>query len=72
MRRLWADVILVLLVMCLAGCKRWDTEYQEITIKENRDGGFMYMGNKILDDGINSIPGYQYRIRMSCGDNDID
>ena len=32
----------------------------------------MYMGNKILDDGINSIPGYQYRIRMSCGDNDID
>ena len=59
LRRLWADVILVLLVMCLAGCKRWD-------------GGFMYMGNKILDDGINSIPGYQYRIRMSCGDNDID
>jgi hypothetical protein len=44
----------------------------ELTIKENRDGGFMYMGNKILDDGINSIPGYQYRIRMSCGDNDID
>ena len=24
----------------------------ELTIKENADGSFMYMGNKILDDGI--------------------
>ena len=37
----------------------------ELTIKEDADGGFKYMGNKILDDGINRIPDYQYRIRVS-------
>lgn len=26
------------------------------------DGGFRYLGNKILDDGISNIPEYQYRI----------
>lgn len=37
----------------------------ELTIKENADGSFMYMGNKIQNDGINRIPDYQYRIRVS-------
>lgn len=37
----------------------------ELIIKENADGSFMYMGNKILNDGINRIPDYQYRIRVS-------
>lgn len=37
----------------------------ELTIKENADGNFMYMGNKILNDGMNRIPDYQYRIRVS-------
>ncbi len=44
----------------------------ELTIKENSDGSFMYLGNKILDGGINNIPGYQYRISTPCGGNDID
>ena len=39
----------------------------ELTIKENADGSFMYMGNKILDDGINRITDYQYRIKVSDG-----
>lgn len=43
----------------------------ELIIKENSDGSFMYMGNKILDDGINNIPDYEYRIRSSyCDDSD--
>ena len=37
----------------------------ELTIKEDADGSFKYMGNKILDDGINRKPDYQYRIRVS-------
>ena len=37
----------------------------ELTIKENADGSFMYMGNKILDDGIDRIPQYHYRIGVS-------
>ena len=40
--------------------------------KEYEVQEFMYMGNKILDDGVNKIPGYQYRIRMSCGDKESD
>ena len=36
----------------------------ELTIKENEDGSFMYMGNKILNDGIDHIPDYQYRIHL--------
>ena len=42
----------------------------ELTIKEDTNGSFMYMGNKILDDGINRIPEYQYRIRVSDDGND--
>ncbi len=41
----------------------------ELTIKEKADGSFLYMGNQILDDGINRIPDYQYRIRVSDGGN---
>ena len=37
----------------------------ELIIKESADGSFMYMGNKILNDGMNRIPDYQYRIRVS-------
>jgi hypothetical protein len=29
----------------------------------------MYMGNKILDDGINNIPDYEYRISSFYGED---
>ena len=44
----------------------------ELTIKENEDGSFMFMGNKILDDGIDRIPDYQYRISVSQSEKDKD
>ena len=34
----------------------------ELTVRFSEDGGFQYLGNKILDDGISNIPKYQYRI----------
>lgn len=34
----------------------------ELTIKFRDDGSFQYLGNKILNNGIDSIPEYQYRI----------
>ncbi len=34
----------------------------ELTVRLAEDGGFQYMGNKILNDGIMYIPEYQYRI----------
>ena len=34
----------------------------ELTIRFDEDGGFQYLGNKILDDGIQNIPEYRYRI----------
>ena len=34
----------------------------ELTVRFLEDGGFRYLGNKILDDGISNIPKYQYRI----------
>ena len=34
----------------------------ELTVRFAEDGGFQYLGNKILDDGISNIPEYQYRI----------
>ena len=34
----------------------------ELTVRFSEDGGFRYLGNKILDDGISNIPQYQYRI----------
>ncbi len=33
----------------------------ELTVRLLEDGRFMYLGNKILNDGINDIPEYQYR-----------
>ena len=42
----------------------------ELTIKEDADGSLIYMGNKILDDGINRILDYQYRIRVSDDGNE--
>lgn len=33
-----------------------------LTVRFSEDGGFQYLGNKILDDGISNIPEYQYRI----------
>ena len=44
----------------------------ELTIRESEDGSFMYMGNKILDDGINRIPVYQFRISISQSEKDKD
>ena len=34
----------------------------ELTVKTNEDGSFVYLGNTILEDGIEKIPQYQYRI----------
>lgn len=34
----------------------------ELTVEFHDNGGFRYLGNKILDDGIRSIPRYQYRM----------
>ena len=34
----------------------------ELTVRFSEDGGFQYLGNKVLDDGISNIPEYQYRI----------
>ncbi len=33
----------------------------ELTVRLSEDGNFMYLGNKILNYGINDIPEYQYR-----------
>ena len=41
-----------------------------LIIKEDTDGSFKYMENKILEDGIKRIPEYQYRIRVSDDGND--
>ena len=35
----------------------------ELTVRFFEDGIFQYLGNKILNDGIEDIPDYQYRIR---------
>lgn len=35
----------------------------ELTVQFEKDGSFRYLGNTILNDGINNIPEYQYRIR---------
>lgn len=34
----------------------------ELTVKFREDGSFQYLGNVILNDGIEDIPDYQYRI----------
>ncbi|GFI62353.1 hypothetical protein IMSAG049_01535 [Clostridiales bacterium] len=34
----------------------------ELTVKTKDDGSFKYLGNKILADGIEKIPEYQYRL----------
>lgn len=34
----------------------------ELIIRVDKDGNFQYLGNKILDDGIQNIPEYHYRI----------
>ena len=35
----------------------------ELTVRFAEDGSFQYLENEILNDGIKSIPDYQYRIR---------
>lgn len=35
----------------------------ELTVRFAEDGSFQYLGNEILNDGIQDIPDYQYRIR---------
>lgn len=35
----------------------------ELTVRFAEDGSFQYLGNEILNDGIQDIPNYQYRIR---------
>lgn len=37
----------------------------ELTIRILEDGSFQYLGNEILNDGILSIPPYQYRTRTN-------
>lgn len=34
----------------------------ELTVRFLEDGSFQYLGNRILKDGIENIPDYQYRI----------
>ena len=34
----------------------------ELTIRFEEDGSFQYLGNKILNDGVERIPAYRYRI----------
>lgn len=34
----------------------------ELTVRFMEDGSFRYLGNKILEDGVQDIPEYQYRI----------
>lgn len=36
----------------------------ELTVQFKDDGTFQYLRNKILDDGIQNIPDYQYRIQV--------
>lgn len=40
----------------------------KLTVKLREDGSFQYLGNQILNDGINNIPSYQYRIKKQCED----
>lgn len=35
----------------------------ELTVRFSEDGSFQYWGNQILNDGIEEIPAYQYRIK---------
>ena len=35
----------------------------ELTIRFAEDGTFQYLGNEILDNGIENIPEYQYRVK---------
>ncbi|MBE5947181.1 MAG: hypothetical protein E7259_09655 [Lachnospiraceae bacterium] len=35
----------------------------ELTVRFDQDGSFQYLGNEILNDGIKSIPEYQYRVK---------
>lgn len=35
----------------------------ELTVRFAEDGSFQYLGNEIMNDGIQDIPHYQYRIR---------
>lgn len=34
-----------------------------LTVEFDAYGGFRYLGNKILNDGIRGIPAYQYRFK---------
>ena len=35
----------------------------ELTMRFDGDGGFKYLGNKILESGMEQIPDYQYRVK---------
>lgn len=34
----------------------------ELTVRFAEDGSFQYIGNLVLDNGIQEIPKYQYRV----------
>jgi hypothetical protein len=36
----------------------------ELTVQFAEDGSFQYIGNLVLDNGIQEIPKYQYRVGM--------
>lgn len=44
----------------------------ELTVQFAEDGSFMYLGNEILNNGIEDIPEYQYRINSQNTSNDTD
>ena len=35
----------------------------ELTIREEKGGQFQYMGNRILDNGTDKVPEYQFRVK---------
>ncbi len=43
----------------------------ELTIQFEEDGSFKYLGNEILNNGIDNIPVYQYRIDPEDVFNDV-
>lgn len=58
------DGTVTLTVDAVCDMVSWDDAIitHELTVRFADDGGFRYLGNKILDDRIKDIPNYQYRI----------
>ena len=64
--RYHGDGIVTLTVDAVCGMMMCDDAVitHELTVEFDGSGGFRYLGNKILNDGIKDIPVYQYRMGM--------